>query len=139
MAVGPALIQWGTEEQKARFLPKILRGELQFAIGYSEPEAGTDLASLKTRAHREGDEWVINGQKLWTSGADAYDYVWLACRTDPESTKHRGLSILMVPIDSPGSDRSPIPTLRSEPTPPSTTTSACRSTTSWVWKARAGT
>jgi alkylation response protein AidB-like acyl-CoA dehydrogenase len=111
MAVGPALIQWGTEEQKARFLPKILRGELQFAIGYSEPDAGTDLASLKTRAHREGDEWVINGQKLWTSGAEAYDYVWLACRTDPESKKHRGLSILMVPLDSPGLTVHPIPTL----------------------------
>jgi alkylation response protein AidB-like acyl-CoA dehydrogenase len=100
--VGPTLMRYGTDEQKAFFLPKILSGELTFAIGYTEPEAGTDLASLRTRAGRDGDEYVINGAKVFTSGADQADYIWLAVRTDPDVKKHQGISILCVPTDSPG-------------------------------------
>jgi alkylation response protein AidB-like acyl-CoA dehydrogenase len=100
--VGPTIMLFGTEEQKQRFLPGILRGEINFAIGYTEPEAGTDLASLKTRAIRDGDEYVINGSKIFTSGADQADYVWLACRTDLEASKHKGISIILVPTSSPG-------------------------------------
>ncbi|PXW30347.1 UNVERIFIED_CONTAM: hypothetical protein DES50_108157 [Williamsia faeni] len=109
--VGPILQKYGTEEQKARFLPGILSGDIVFAIGYTEPDAGTDLASLKTRAVREGDEWVVDGNKIFTSGANTADYVWLACRTDPEAPKHKGISILMVPTDDPGFSWSPIPTV----------------------------
>jgi alkylation response protein AidB-like acyl-CoA dehydrogenase len=101
-SVAPTIMQFGTEEQKQLFLPRILRGEIHFAIGYTEPEAGTDLASLKTRAVLDGDEWVINGQKIFTSLATDADYVWLACRTDPEAPKHRGISILIVPTSAPG-------------------------------------
>ena len=96
--VGPTLMANGTEEQKAFFLPKILAGEIHFCIGYSEPGAGTDLAALTTRAERDGDEYVINGQKLWTSLASDADYCWLAVRTDPEAPKHAGLSIIIVPL-----------------------------------------
>jgi 3-oxocholest-4-en-26-oyl-CoA dehydrogenase alpha subunit len=100
--VGPTLMQFGTEEQKQRFLPGILKGEINFAIGYTEPEAGTDLASLKTRAVRDGDTYVINGSKIFTSGADQADYVWLACRTDPDAPKHKGISMILVPTSTPG-------------------------------------
>jgi alkylation response protein AidB-like acyl-CoA dehydrogenase len=100
--VGPTLMQFGTEEQKQRFLPGILQGEINFAIGYTEPEAGTDLASLKTRALRDGDEYVINGSKIFTSGADQADYIWLACRTDPDAPKHKGISMILVPTSTPG-------------------------------------
>ncbi len=100
--VGPTLMKYGSEEQRREFLPKILAGELQFAIGYSEAEAGTDLASLKTRALREGDEWVIQGAKMWTSLANFADYVWLAARTDPAAPKHRGISVFLVPTSAPG-------------------------------------
>ena len=100
--VGPTLMQFGSEEQKARFLPGILKGEINVAIGYTEPEAGTDLASLKTRAVRDGDEYVINGSKIFTSGADQADYVWLACRTDPDAPKHKGISMILVPTSTPG-------------------------------------
>jgi alkylation response protein AidB-like acyl-CoA dehydrogenase len=93
---------YGTEEQKAFFLPKILKGELHFSIGYSEPGAGTDLASLKTTAVRDGDHYVINGQKMWTSLIQHADYIWLACRTDPDAKRHKGLSIIIVPTDSEG-------------------------------------
>ena len=109
--VGPTLMKYGTEEQKARFLPGILSGDIVFAIGYTEPEAGTDLASLKTRAVRDGDEWVIDGNKIFTSGANTADYVWLACRTDPDAPKHRGISIMVVPTDDAGFSWSPIPTV----------------------------
>ncbi len=109
--VGPTLRQYGTAEQSAYFCPKILAGEVFFAIGYSEPGAGTDLASLQTTATRDGDEWVINGQKMWTSLAQYSDYVWLAARTDPEAKKHRGLSIFLVPTDSPGYSCQPIHTV----------------------------
>jgi 3-oxocholest-4-en-26-oyl-CoA dehydrogenase alpha subunit len=109
--VGPAIMAHGTEEQKARYLPGILAGELNFAIGYTEPEAGTDLASLRTTAVLDGDEWLINGNKVYTSGANQADYVWLACRTDPEAPKHQGISIIIVPTESPGFSWTPIVTV----------------------------
>ncbi|MER5205172.1 acyl-CoA dehydrogenase family protein [Streptomyces sp. NPDC002825] len=109
--VGPTLMAYGTEEQKAFFLPRILRGEAVFAIGYSEPEAGTDLASLRTRAVREGDSWRVDGQKVFTSNAQNADWIWLACRTDPDAAPHRGISIVLVPTDSPGFSWTPIETV----------------------------
>ncbi|MFF2406049.1 acyl-CoA dehydrogenase family protein [Streptomyces sp. NPDC058092] len=109
--VGPTLMKYGTDEQKAYFLPRILRGDLVFAIGYSEPEAGTDLAALRTRAVRDGDSWVIDGQKIFTSNAQNADWIWLACRTDPDAPKHRGISILLVPTDAPGFSWTPIETV----------------------------
>jgi len=110
-SVAPTIMRFGTDEQKKRFLPKIQAGELLIAIGYSEPEAGTDLASLKTRAVRDGSEWVINGQKVFTSLADHSDYVWLAARTNPTAAKHRGISMFMVPLDAPGVKITPIWTM----------------------------
>jgi alkylation response protein AidB-like acyl-CoA dehydrogenase len=109
--VGPTLMRYGSAEQKAFFLPGILAGEINCAIGYTEPGAGTDLASLRTRAVRDGDEWVIDGNKIFTSGADQADYVWLATRTDPEAPKHKGISIFMVPTSSPGFSCTPIVTV----------------------------
>ena len=109
--VGPTIMRFGTEDQKARFLPGILGGEIHFAIGYTEPEAGTDLASLRTRAVRDGDEYVVNGNKVFTSGAQDADFVWLAVRTDPDAPKHKGISILLVPTASPGFKVSPIVTV----------------------------
>jgi alkylation response protein AidB-like acyl-CoA dehydrogenase len=109
--VGPTIMQFGTDEQRAYYLPRILRGEIHFAIGYSEASAGTDLASLTTRAVRDGDEWVINGSKIWTSLAQYADYIWLAARTDPDVKKHRGISIFIVPTDSPGFKCTPIWTM----------------------------
>ncbi len=100
--VGPTIMQFGTDEQKSFFLPKILAGDLHFCIGYSEPNAGTDLASLQTKAVRDGEEYVINGQKMWTSLANGADYCWLAVRTNPEVAKHKGISIIIVPLDTPG-------------------------------------
>jgi alkylation response protein AidB-like acyl-CoA dehydrogenase len=100
--VGPTIMQFGTPDQKAFFLPKILRGEIHFCIGYTEPGAGTDLAALRTRAVRDGDEYVINGQKVFTSLAGDADYVWLATRTNPEAKKHKGISLIIVPMDAPG-------------------------------------
>ncbi|MFJ3670870.1 acyl-CoA dehydrogenase family protein [Streptomyces sp. NPDC090106] len=100
--VGPTIMQYGTDEQKAYFLPKILSGEIDFAIGYSEPDAGTDLAALKTRAVREGDEYVVNGQKIWTTNGDTADWVWLATRTDPAAPPHKGITMLLVPTTEPG-------------------------------------
>ncbi|MFI6278554.1 acyl-CoA dehydrogenase family protein [Streptomyces sp. NPDC050988] len=157
--VGPTLMKYGTEEQKEYFLPRILRGELVFAIGYSEPSAGTDLASLRTRAVRVGGdgreeseqgpggagssgsagsigsagssgsagsarrvgsaasvgngggEWLVDGQKVFTSNAQQADWIWLACRTDPDAPKHKGISILLVPTDAPGFSWTPIATV----------------------------
>lgn len=106
--VAPALMRVGTDEQKARYLPGILQGETDFAIAYSEPEAGSDLASLRTRAVRDGDEWVINGQKVFTSGAHLADHLWLAARTDPDAPKHKGISVFIVDIDTPGVSVSPV-------------------------------
>jgi alkylation response protein AidB-like acyl-CoA dehydrogenase len=109
--VGPTIMRFGTQEQKAQFLPKILRGELHFSIGYSEPGSGTDLASLRTKARREGDEWVINGQKMWTSLIQYADWIWLACRTDPDLPRHKGLSMILVPADAPGFSYTPVHTV----------------------------
>src|SRR6185437_13466854 len=101
--VGPTIMRFGTQEQKDFFLPRILAGELHFAIGYSEPDAGTDLAALKTRAVRDGDEYVINGQKTWTSLASDADYIWLAVRTDPDAPRHRGITMMIVDLkNTPG-------------------------------------
>ncbi|HXW43325.1 MAG TPA: acyl-CoA dehydrogenase family protein [Streptosporangiaceae bacterium] len=109
--VGPTIMRFGTAEQKERFLPRIAAGELHFSIGYSEPEAGTDLAALRTRAVRDGDDYVISGQKMWTSLIQYADFVWLACRTDPEAPRHKGLSIIIVPTDAPGFSWTPVRTL----------------------------
>ncbi|MFV5991711.1 acyl-CoA dehydrogenase family protein [Streptomyces sp. NPDC056231] len=121
--VGPTLMRYGTEAQKEYFLPRILSGDLVFAIGYSEPGAGTDLAALRTRAVRDGGgasrsseagiggDWVIDGQKIFTSNAQNADWIWLACRTDPEAPKHKGISIILVPTDAPGFSWTPIETV----------------------------
>ncbi|SIJ33494.1 Putative acyl-CoA dehydrogenase [Mycobacteroides abscessus subsp. bolletii] len=106
--VGPTLQKYGTEEQKKKFLPGILAGEIHFAIGYTEPEAGTDLASLRTTAVRDGDHYVVNGQKIFTTGAHQAQYIWLACRTDPSAPKHKGISILIVDTKDPGYSWTPI-------------------------------
>ncbi|MCM3895302.1 MULTISPECIES: acyl-CoA dehydrogenase family protein [Gordonia] len=115
-SVAPTIMNYGTDEQKAFFLPKIAAGELHFSIGYSEPAAGTDLAALRTTAVRDGDEYVINGQKMWTSLVAYADYIWLACRTDPSTLepggkKHKGISMLIVPTDSAGFDYTPVHTM----------------------------
>ncbi len=110
-SVGPTLMALGTPEQKQRILPGILRGEVHFSIGYTEPSAGTDLASLKTRAVHDGDEYVINGQKIYTSAIQYADYVWLATRTDPDVPKHKGLSVFIVPVDTPGFHWVPLSTI----------------------------
>jgi len=109
--VGPTIMRFGTAEQKQRFLPAIAAGELHFSIGYSEPGAGTDLASLRTRAVRDGDSYVVTGQKMWTSLIQYADYVWLACRTDPDAVRHKGLSIIIVPTDADGFSWTPVRTL----------------------------
>ncbi len=106
--VGPTLQKYGTEEQKKKFLPGILAGEIHFAIGYTEPEAGTDLASLRTSAVRDGDHYIVNGQKIFTTGAHQAQYIWLACRTDPSAPKHKGISILIVDTKDPGYSWTPI-------------------------------
>jgi 3-oxocholest-4-en-26-oyl-CoA dehydrogenase alpha subunit len=109
--VGPTIMRFGTAEQKASYLPRIAAGEIHFSIGYSEPEAGTDLAALRTRAVRDGPDYVINGQKMWTSLIQYADYVWLACRTDPDAPRHKGLSILIVPTDAAGFSWTPVHTV----------------------------
>ena len=106
--VGPAIMRHGSDDMKRRFLPLILSGEVHFAIGYSEPGAGTDLAALSTEAKRDGDEYVVNGTKIFTSGANDADYIWLAVRTDPAARKHAGISILICPTDDPGFSVAPI-------------------------------
>ena len=100
--VGPTLLQWGTEEQKKEFLPNILNGKTRWCQGFSEPNSGSDLASLKTSAVLDGDEWVINGQKVWTTGGHHADYCFLLTRTDPDATKHKGISYLLVPMRQEG-------------------------------------
>jgi alkylation response protein AidB-like acyl-CoA dehydrogenase len=101
-SVAPTIMRFGSEEQKQFYVPKILKGEIHFAIGYTEPDAGTDLAALKTTAVRDGDEYIINGQKVFTSLASGSDYIWLAVRTNQEVKKHKGISIIIVPTDTPG-------------------------------------
>lgn len=110
-SVAPTIMAFGTAEQKSHFLPKIAAGELHFAIGYSEPEAGTDLASLRTKAVRDGDDFIINGQKMWTSLIQYADYVWLACRTDVDAPKHKGISMFIMPTDVPGFSWTPVHTV----------------------------
>jgi alkylation response protein AidB-like acyl-CoA dehydrogenase len=111
-AVGPVLAEHAGEEVREEVVKGILQGQTVCAIGYSEPAAGTDLASLKTRAVRDGDDWIINGQKMWTSLANFSDYIWLATRTDPDpAKKHKGLTMFLVPTDSPGYSCSPVWTL----------------------------
>jgi alkylation response protein AidB-like acyl-CoA dehydrogenase len=106
--VGPTLLKFGTEAQKAKYPPMILKGKCHFSIGYTEPGSGTDLASLKTTAVRDGDEWVINGQKIWTSLADHADYIWLACRTHPTAPAHKAISMIFCPADAKGVSRTKI-------------------------------
>ncbi|MCX6401316.1 MAG: acyl-CoA dehydrogenase [Propionibacteriales bacterium] len=106
--VGPTLIKYGTEKQKDMFLSRILAGDVHFAIGYSEPDAGTDLASLRTTAKLDGDHYVVNGQKMWTTGGHQADYLWLAVRTDPDAPKHKGITILIVDTTDPGYSWTPI-------------------------------
>ena len=110
-SVAPTIMHFGTDEQKAYFLPKISAGELHFSIGYSEPGAGTDLASLRTTAVKDGDDYVINGQKMWTSLIAYADYVWLACRTDPDAKRHKGISMLIVPTSAEGFSYTPVHTM----------------------------
>ena len=106
--MGPTLIAYGTEDQKAEFLPQMLTGESTWCIGMSEPDAGSDLAALKTSAVRDGDDFVINGQKIWTSFGDVADYCYLICRTDSSGPPHRGISEVIVPMDTPGIEVRPI-------------------------------
>ncbi len=110
-SVAPTIMAFGTDEQKKFFLPKIAAGELHFSIGYSEPEAGTDLANLRTAAVRDGDDYVINGQKMWTSLIAYADYVWLAVRTNTDAKKHRGISVLIVPTSAEGFSWTPVHTM----------------------------
>ncbi|MEE6138440.1 acyl-CoA dehydrogenase family protein [Mycobacterium sp. 050128] len=101
-SVAPMIMRHGTEQNKTEWLPLIATGEMICAVGYSEAEAGTDLASLRTRATRDGEHWVINGSKIWNSGAQRATHEWLCVRTDPNGVRHRGISVIIVPIDSPG-------------------------------------
>jgi alkylation response protein AidB-like acyl-CoA dehydrogenase len=110
-SVAPTIMAYGTDEQKQFYLPKIASGDIHFSIGYSEPEAGTDLANLRTSAVRDGDHYVVNGQKMWTSLIQYADYVWLAVRTNTEAKKHRGISVLIVPTDVEGFSWTPVHTM----------------------------
>jgi alkylation response protein AidB-like acyl-CoA dehydrogenase len=107
-SVAPMIMRHGTEQNKTEWLPLIAKGEMICAVGYSEPEAGTDLANLRTRAVRDGQEWVINGTKIWNSGAQRATHEWLCVRTDPDSGRHRGISVIIVPIDNPGVEIRPL-------------------------------
>jgi alkylation response protein AidB-like acyl-CoA dehydrogenase len=109
--IGPAIQRYGTDAQRAEYLPKIWSGEITCALGYSEPDAGSDLASMRTRAVRDGDRYVVNGSKIWTSDAQWASHVWLAARTDPEAERHRGISIFIVPLAQPGITVRPIDTM----------------------------
>ncbi len=109
--IGPVLIRFGTEEQQKEHLPKITAGEVQWCQGYSEPGSGSDLASLQTRAVRDGDDYVVNGQKIWTSGAHRADWMFMLARTDPDAPKHRGISMLLMDMKSPGIQVQPLITL----------------------------
>jgi alkylation response protein AidB-like acyl-CoA dehydrogenase len=106
--VGNTLLRWGTEDQKRRFLPRILSGEDRWCQGYSEPDAGSDLAGLKTRAVRDGDDWVLHGQKTWQTRAREANWIFVLARTDPAAPKHEGLTFFLVPLDQPGVEIRPI-------------------------------
>jgi len=106
--VAPVMLAAGSEEQKREYIPRLARGEITFCLGYTEPEHGSDLAALETRAVREGDDYVINGRKVFTSGAESSEYCWLAARTDLDSPKHAGVSVFIVPMDSPGVEVRPL-------------------------------
>jgi alkylation response protein AidB-like acyl-CoA dehydrogenase len=106
--IGPALLEFGTEEQKVEHLPKIARGEIWWCQGYSEPNSGSDLASLRTSAVEDGDEYVINGQKIWTSGADSADWIFCLVRTDPDAPKHEGITFILFDMSDPGVTVKPI-------------------------------
>jgi alkylation response protein AidB-like acyl-CoA dehydrogenase len=112
--LGNSLLEWGTDAQKERFLPAILSGEHVWCQGYSEPNAGSDLANIGCHAVLDGDEWVLNGQKIWTSGAHRANWIFAIVRTDRSATKHRGLSFLLVPIDQPGVEVRPIANMAGE-------------------------
>ncbi len=112
--IGNTLLHWGTEEQKRHFLPRILSGEDRWCQGYSEPGSGSDLASLSTRAVLDGDEWVINGQKIWTSGGQLANWIFVLVRTNPEAPAHRGITLLLVPMDQPGVEVRPIKNMAGE-------------------------
>lgn len=111
MMLVPTLLEAGTDEQKARYVPNAIRGEEWWCQGYSEPGSGSDLASLRTKGELDGDEWVINGQKIWTSGAHFSDMMFCLVRTEPDAPKHRGISYLLVPVNSPGITVSPLKTM----------------------------
>ncbi len=112
--LGNTLLHYGTEEQKEHFLPRILNGEYRFCQGYSEPNAGSDLASLGTRAARDGDEWIIDGQKIWTSAGHVANWMFLLCRTDPDARAHKGISFILCQLDQPGVEIRPIQMLSGE-------------------------
>ncbi len=109
--IGKTLIAHGSEKLKQEFLPKILNAEMEFALGYSEPSAGSDLASLRLKAERDGDDWVLNGQKMWTTSAHFADWYWVAARTDPDAPKHKGISVFLIPMNHPGLTVSAIETM----------------------------
>ncbi len=119
---GPAILAAGTEEQKEYFIPKLIRGEVTFALGFTEPQAGADLAGLQTRAVRDGDDYIINGQKMYTSSAHYATHIYLMARTDPDAPKHKGISIFLFPMDTPGVTVRPLWTIQNDPPAPMGTT-----------------
>jgi alkylation response protein AidB-like acyl-CoA dehydrogenase len=124
----PAILAAGTEEQKKYFLPGLIKGEISFALGFTEPQAGADLAGLQCRAVRDGDEYVINGQKMYTTRAHSATHIYLMARTDPDAPRHRGISIFLVPMDTPGITVRPLWTIQNDPPAPRGTTYGDRRT-----------